>query len=98
MATVFRSLNSVFVRLAKRNQPNCFINFGILKVTSFPDQLLACFLFGFVYTLHNMSQLFSLAEVSEYNGENGKACWIIIRDIVYDVTNYLDDVSDFYER
>lgn len=40
-----------------------------------------------------MSQLFSLAEVAEYNGENGKACWIIIRDIVYDVTNYLDDVS-----
>lgn len=41
-----------------------------------------------------MSQLFSLAEVAEQNGENGKQCWIIIRDIVYNVTDYLDDVSD----
>lgn len=40
-----------------------------------------------------MSQLFSLADVSEYNGQNGKATWIIIRDVVYDVTSYMDDVS-----
>lgn len=40
-----------------------------------------------------MSQQYSLNEVAVNNGEDGKPVWIIIRDIVYDVTNYLDDVS-----
>lgn len=40
-----------------------------------------------------MSQQFSLAEVAVNDGKNNKPVWIIIRDIVYDVSNYLDDVS-----
>lgn len=42
-----------------------------------------------------MSQLFSLKDVRERNGENGADTWIVIRDIVYNVTNYLDEVCVF---
>lgn len=40
-----------------------------------------------------MTTLYSLAEVSEQNGKDGAKTWIVIRDIVYDVTEYLDDVN-----
>lgn len=35
---------------------------------------------------------YSLVDVSVNNGINGQPTWIVIRDIVYDVTTYLDDV------
>lgn len=38
-------------------------------------------------------KMFSLSEVAENNGKNGKPVWLIIKDNVYDVTGYLDDVS-----
>lgn len=38
-------------------------------------------------------KMFSMAEVTENNGKNGKPIWLIIKDNVYDVTGYLDDVS-----
>lgn len=39
-------------------------------------------------------QLYTLVEIKENNGQNGAPTWIVIRDIVYDVTTYLDDVSE----
>lgn len=39
-----------------------------------------------------VTKFYTLSEVAENNFENGKPCWIVIRDSVYDVTNYLDDV------
>lgn len=33
-------------------------------------------------------------DVAVNTGENGKPVWIIIRDYVYDVTDYLDNVSE----
>lgn len=39
-----------------------------------------------------MPDLFTLKDVRERNGENGTDTWIVIRDIVYDVTKYLDEV------
>lgn len=39
-----------------------------------------------------MAQLYSLNDVSVNNGKNGAKTWIVIRDSVYDVTDYLDDV------
>ncbi|XP_044728147.1 cytochrome b5-like [Chrysoperla carnea] len=36
-------------------------------------------------------KLYSLKEVAEHNGENGSEIWIIIKDMVYNVTPYLDD-------
>lgn len=43
-----------------------------------------------------MTTLYTLKEVSERNGDgkNGIPVWVVIRDIVYDFTPYLDDVSD----
>lgn len=41
-----------------------------------------------------MSQLYTLNDVAQNTGENGMPCWIVVRDIVYDCTNYLDDVSN----
>lgn len=40
-----------------------------------------------------MSQQYSMVEVAANNGADGKPTWIVIRDIVYDVTNYMEDVS-----
>lgn len=37
-------------------------------------------------------QLYKLTDVAVNDGLDGKRCWIVIRDIVYDVTDYLDDV------
>lgn len=39
-----------------------------------------------------MSQLYTLNDVRQRNGKNGADTWIVIRDIVYDVTKYLDEV------
>lgn len=36
--------------------------------------------------------LYTLAQVAENNGKNGKPVWLIIKDCVYDVTGYLDEV------
>ncbi|XP_030767105.1 cytochrome b5-like [Sitophilus oryzae] len=36
-------------------------------------------------------KLFTLAEVKIHNGKDDPATWIIYKDIVYDVTSYLDD-------
>ncbi len=38
-------------------------------------------------------QLYKLSDVAVNDGTDGKPCWIIIKDSVYNVTNYLDDVS-----
>lgn len=40
-----------------------------------------------------MSILYSLADVVPNTGENGTRCWCVIRDIVYDFTDYLGEVS-----
>lgn len=37
-------------------------------------------------------QLFKLTDVAVNDGTDGKPCWIIIRDSVYNVTDYLDEV------
>ncbi|XP_037046017.1 cytochrome b5 [Bradysia coprophila] len=34
---------------------------------------------------------YKLTDVAVNDGLDGKPCWIIIKDSVYDVTNYLDD-------
>lgn len=41
-----------------------------------------------------MSQIYSLCEISENNGKNGKPVWIIIKGVVYDVTKFLKDVIE----
>lgn len=41
-----------------------------------------------------MAQLFTLAEVKPHNGQNGNKTWVVISDIVYDVTDYIRDVSE----
>lgn len=41
-----------------------------------------------------MSQIYSLCEISENNGKNGKPVWIIIKGVVYDVTKFLNDVIE----
>lgn len=38
---------------------------------------------------------FSLEEIKLNNGVNGAACWIIYKNKVYNVTDYVDDVSSF---
>lgn len=43
-----------------------------------------------------MSQLYTLNDVRQRNGENGADTWIVIRDIVYDVTKYLDEVCVYF--
>lgn len=40
-----------------------------------------------------MSQLYTLDEVKAHNGPNGARTWIVLHDNVYDVTDYLEDVS-----
>lgn len=37
--------------------------------------------------------LYKLEEIRPNNGQNGAPTWIVLKDIVYDVTSYLDDVS-----
>lgn len=41
-----------------------------------------------------MSQLYTLDEVKIRNGKNGARTWIVIHDVVYDVTDYLNDVRE----
>lgn len=41
-----------------------------------------------------MAQLFSLAEIKQYNGKSRDKTWVVIHDCVYDVTEYLQDVID----
>lgn len=45
-----------------------------------------------------MSQLYTLDEVKQHNGKNGAKTWIVIRDIVYDVTEFLNEVSDLSQQ
>lgn len=40
-----------------------------------------------------MATLYKLEDVARNDGKNGTRCWIVIRDTVYDVTDYLDNVS-----
>lgn len=40
-----------------------------------------------------MAQLYTLNDVRQRNGKNGADTWIVIKDNVYDVTKYLNDVS-----
>lgn len=41
----------------------------------------------------NMSQLYTLNDVRQRNGKDGADTWIVIKDVVYDVTTYLDQVN-----
>lgn len=41
-----------------------------------------------------MSQLYTLDEVQPHNGQNEARTWIVLHDNVYNVTDYLEDVSD----
>uniref|UniRef100_A0A182IKQ6 Cytochrome b5 heme-binding domain-containing protein n=1 Tax=Anopheles atroparvus TaxID=41427 RepID=A0A182IKQ6_ANOAO len=34
---------------------------------------------------------YTLAEVAQRNGKGGSPTWLVIRDIVYDVTSYMED-------
>lgn len=34
-------------------------------------------------------------DVRKHNGVGGANTWIVIKNVVYDVTNYMDDVSNF---
>lgn len=43
-----------------------------------------------------MATLYKLEDVARNDGKNGTRCWIVIRDIVYDVTDYLDQVSFYF--
>lgn len=36
---------------------------------------------------------YSMQEVAQRNGKNGAECWVVIKDIVYNFTPYLEDVS-----
>jgi len=38
-------------------------------------------------------KLFTLEEVKVHNGKDDPKVWFVYKDSVYDVTNYLDDVS-----
>lgn len=44
-----------------------------------------------------MSKLYTLEEIKLQNGKNGAKTWIVIHDCVYDVTDYLEDVSVFFD-
>ena len=35
---------------------------------------------------------YTVTEVAERNGKNGTEVWIIIKDVVYDVTKFLNEV------
>lgn len=45
-----------------------------------------------------MSQLYTLEEIKLYNGKNGAKTWVVINDIVYDVTEYLEDVRRVFTK
>lgn len=34
-----------------------------------------------------------MQEVAQRNAKNGAECWVVIKDIVYNFTPYLEDVS-----
>ncbi|XP_059620021.1 cytochrome b5 [Phlebotomus argentipes] len=38
-----------------------------------------------------MTQKYTREEISQQNGRDGKDCWLIIKNSVYNVTNYLQD-------
>lgn len=40
-------------------------------------------------------QKYTLSEIAQRNGKDGNDVWIIIRDVVYDVTEFLQNVSSF---
>lgn len=40
-----------------------------------------------------MSQTYSMCEISENNGKSGKPVWIIVKNVVYDVTKLLKEVT-----
>lgn len=40
-----------------------------------------------------MPQLYTLNDVRQRNGKDGADTWIVIKDIVYNVTKYLDEVN-----
>lgn len=42
-----------------------------------------------------MSKLYSLDEIKSNNGKNGAKTWIVLYDNVYDVTDFLKEVSFF---
>ncbi|KAJ3658170.1 hypothetical protein Zmor_009927 [Zophobas morio] len=41
--------------------------------------------------MENEIKYFSLEEVAKNDGKNGNKTWIIVKDNVYDVTDYVDD-------
>lgn len=43
--------------------------------------------------LKNMPQIYSLEQVANNDGQNSKLMWIVVRDNVYDVTEYLNEVK-----
>lgn len=45
-----------------------------------------------------MSQLYTLADIQQYNGKDGAKTCISIHDNVYDVTDYLEDVRNIFEK
>lgn len=40
------------------------------------------------------AKVFTLAEIAEHKSTD--SCWIVIHDKVYDVTKFLDEVSDIF--
>lgn len=42
--------------------------------------------------LHRMTEVFTMDEVRLNNGKNGAHAWIAIKGVVYNVTDYLDEV------
>lgn len=45
-----------------------------------------------------MIQNYTLCEISENNGRNGKPVWIIVKGVVYDVTKFLKEVCFISEK
>lgn len=43
-----------------------------------------------------MPQTYTLNDVRQRNGKNGADTWIVIIDIVYDVTKYLHEVCVYF--
>lgn len=39
------------------------------------------------------TKFFSLYEIAKNDGKEGHKTWIIVRDNVYDVTDYMDEVK-----
>lgn len=48
----------------------------------------------FASNQRKMSQQYSLKEVAQKDGTNDQPTWIVIKDIVYDVTNYMQHVGE----